>query len=108
MTRKQNEQTATVHYILTFICFVVAIGSFASHLFTGRQAVVQFDSLTGSLILGLVFLAYAGWFVYTDHIVENISLSESFKHNLKTNATLIFILLYWIILVIIPFLCNIF
>jgi hypothetical protein len=70
-------------------------------------ALIQFDSLAGSILLGLIFFLYAGWFVYQDCVEKNLTFSQSIAANIKNTAT-IFIVLYWIVLVIIPALFNLF
>lgn len=100
-TKKDNADT--IHYILTFFLFILLVVSFATHLFTGQPALLKFDSLAGSLMLGNVFLLYAAWFVYEDVVANNIRVPVAIKTNLK-NPTIICIILYWIVLIIIPLL----
>jgi len=103
-----TDNTETVHYIITFFSFILLAGCFATTLFTGKPALIQFDSLAGSFLLGSVFLFYTLWFVYEDATTQQISISQSLLFNIKKNPTLIFICLYWIVLILFPFLCNIF
>lgn len=108
MNTDKKTNTDTVHYILTFISIVLLVVSFATHLITGGQALIQFDSLAGSVVLGSIFIIYFAWLVYEDHVTTRTSVKESIRLNIKKNTTFVFILLYWIVMVIIPFLCNLF
>ncbi|MFH2060460.1 MAG: hypothetical protein ABIJ59_16375 [Pseudomonadota bacterium] len=104
-TKKNNIDT--IHYILTFFSFVLMVASFATHLFTGKPALLRFDSLAGSLLIGIIFLLYAVWFIYEDIVTNATPVSLTIKTNIKKNPTIICIYFYWIILIIIPFLFNI-
>lgn len=101
-----KKDSETIHYILTFIVVAVLIGSFATHIFTGKPALIPLDSFAGSLLLGIVFLCYVCWFAYEDSINNKISIAQAFKKNMKKNTTLKFIAIYWIVLIIIPAITN--
>ncbi len=109
MNDKTKNPTDTIHYILTFFAFILIIVCFLTPLITKKPpALIQFDSLAGSILLGSIFLLYAGWFVYQDCIEKEFTLSQSIAANTKKNTATICILLYWIVLVIIPMLFNLF
>ena len=107
MKDTHDEKVETIHYIITFACFAAILICFATPLFTGKPALIQFDSLAGSLLLGVIFLVYSGWFVYSDMVNQNMPVSEALLFNIKKNATFICVALYWLILIIVPFMANI-
>lgn len=103
-----QEKVETIHYILTFISLIFLLICFATTWFTGKPALVQFDSLTGSVVLGSVFLLYSGWFIYKDILLKELTFSQALVLNLKTNPTFICVGLYWLVLILIPFFVNAF
>lgn len=104
----KKDDSETIHYIITFVVIIVLLGSFATHLFTGNQAIIPLDSFKGSLLLGIVFCIYIGWFAYEDSVKEKINIKQALIANLKTNTTVKFVCIFWIVLIIIPAVCNIF
>lgn len=107
MKDKIQEKIETIHYILTFACFILILICFATPIFTGKAALVRFDSLSGSLLLGIIFVLYCGWIIYNDMLIRAQTLSQAAALNLKKNATFISVILYWLILIIFPLFCNI-
>ncbi|MFH2092368.1 MAG: hypothetical protein ABIJ31_08390 [Pseudomonadota bacterium] len=107
MKPNKKEKPDTVHYIFTFFSLILLIICFGTHLFTGKSALLQFDSLAGSLVLGVIFIGYAIWFIYEDISANYLSVALAITANVKKNPTLVFILFYWIVLIIIPFIFNI-
>ena len=103
--KENKSKSQAINYALTFFSVVLLFGCFATHLVTGKPALVQFDSLAGSVLLGVVFILFAFWLVYDDHLTKQIPLSQAIAVNLKS-STFICIILYWLILVIIPAAIN--
>ncbi len=102
MEKKNNKNTETVNYILTFVAVLFLIGSFATHLITGTKPLIAMDSLAGSLLLGIVFVLYLIWFIYDTAANHDIGFTASAKINLKSNPAAYCIYAFWFVFIIIP------
>ena len=44
------------------------------------------ESVGASFLLSFIFFLYVCWFVFETHMLDNVSIKEAAMHNLKTNA----------------------
>lgn len=107
MDAKKNN-SGTLLYVLIFISFITLIGSFATHLITGRQAIISMDSLTGSILIGVIFVCFLCWFIYDSKVCDQISFMESFHLNTRHNPAAFCIYAYWFVFILVPALTILF
>ncbi|MCD4719369.1 MAG: hypothetical protein K8S13_05860 [Desulfobacula sp.] len=103
MDKKKNNSD-TILYILTFLSIVTLVGSFATHLITGKPAFIPMDSLAGSILIGVIFFCYLCWLIYDSKLAKKISLNESINFNMKHNPVVFGMYIYWFVFIVIPIL----
>ena len=92
----------TIHYIFTFIAAVLLIGTFATFIFTGKDALLPLDSWAGSILIGLVFIGYALWLAYDSAVTENKEFMTVLKTQLTSSATMYCIYAFWFVFILVP------
>jgi len=97
-----QKKLETTHYILTFVSIVVLVGAFATQIITGTAALVAMDSLAGSVMLGIVFLCYLGWFVLEAADSQGISRNQAAVQILKSSPVAWCIYAFWGVFICIP------
>ena len=104
--KNKKKNTDTYHYILTFASIVLLISCFATHIITGNPALIILDSLSGSILIGSIFLCYLCWMIYDTSIAEQIEFSTTAVKILKSSTVAFCVYAYWIVFVGIPLLIN--
>ncbi|MCP3872992.1 MAG: hypothetical protein GY699_07545 [Desulfobacteraceae bacterium] len=105
---EKNDNSNTFLYTLTFLSFVILIGCFATHLITGNPALIQMDSLAGSILIGIVLFFYLCWFIYDSKVTHNLTTNESIHMNMKSNPTVISMYFFWFVFILVPIITSLF
>ncbi len=105
---EKKDNNHTFLYSLTFLSIVVLVGCFATHLITGKPAIMQMDSLPGSVLIGIVLFLYLCWFIYESREKEQLPLKDAIRLNLKHNPAVIGMYFFWFVFILVPVIASLF